>query len=400
MSIRGVFASHSALIGERMTDLSARVLMTGPGGMSPLLALSAGMPKESATNTSFSWIEDEHISGNQAVVTGGNSAATSLVMDDLGIWTTNTILLNQNTGEYLMVTALNTSTNTITVTRGFAGTTAATVTAADKLQSIGTAYEEGGGKPDPVSQKGSELLNYVQIFKNGWSITGTAQAVKYLTGNQLANNRQLCFAYHSEDIERAFIWGRKALTTLNGKQLRLSNGVLAQIEGYGGNVATANTGSTAGNLSLKDLFHWLRLLFDVQVKGMPNERIAFCGSGVLEKIQQMALLDGMYQLQPDSTSYGIQVTTLRGFNGQLKLVTHPLMVENAVWQNEIYVLHPGLISKRVLRETWTEEFGPSGHTNNGIDATEGYIADELGFQVKGAKTMGIYRNIQTAVKSN
>ena len=41
MSIRGVFASHSALPGERQTDLSARVLMTGFAGMAPLLALTA-----------------------------------------------------------------------------------------------------------------------------------------------------------------------------------------------------------------------------------------------------------------------------------------------------------------------------------------------------------------------
>lgn len=399
MAIRGVFASHAGLIGERQTDLSARVLMVGPGGMAPMLALSSGMPNEPAPQTSYSWIEDEHISGNQAIVTGGNSAATSLVVDSSGIWIPGTVLMNQNTGEYLLLTGIAADDVTLTVIRGFAGTTAAAVTAADRFQSIGTAFAEGSDRPSAVTQKGLERTNYVQIFKNGWAITGTANAVTWVTGSQMARNRELCFGYHAEDIERAFLWGRKGVRVVSNQQLRTSNGIIPQIEDYGGLVVSANTGGVAGQLSMKDLQNFMRRIFDKQAKGMPNERIAFCGSNLLELIQQMVMLDGMYEVQSKETDFGLLVTTINGFNGRLKLVTHPMMVENAQWQTELYVLHPGLIKKRTKRNSWTEQFDSQKQNNNGRDAIEGYIAVEMGFEVRGAQTMGIYRNIQTAVAS-
>lgn len=399
MAIRGVFASHAGLIGERGTDLSARVLMTGPGGMAPLLALSSGMQSAPATQTAFSWIEDEHISGNQLVVTGGNTVAVTIVMDDAGIWMPNTILWNQMTAEFMLLTAVAADNITCTIVRGFAGTTAATITAGDMIQSVGTAYAEGAGRPLPVTQKGDERLNYVQIFKNGWAITGTAKAITYLTGSQMAYNREMCFAYHAEDIERAFLWGRKSISVQGGKQMRTTNGIIPQIEQYGGLVQSANSNATAGQLTMNDLQIFMRKIFDVQAKGMPNERIAFCGSQLIGLIQQMVLRDSTYQVFVNESQYGMQVMTVVGFNGTLKFVTHPMMVENTLWQRELYVLHPGMIRKRVLRGTWTEEFSAAANTNAGVDADEGYIADELGFEVKAGRTMGIMRNIQTSGKS-
>lgn len=399
MALRGVFKSHSGLMGERETDLSARVLMTMPGGMATLLALSSGMPSAPVSNTSWSWIEDAHISGNQTVVTGGNTVATDIVFDDAGIWIPGQILMNENTGEYVLVTAVNADGITVSLSRGFAGTTAQTITTADTFQSLGTAFAEGSDRPSPVTQKGEERTNYVQIFKNAWAITGTARAVKYITGNQTAYNREMCFNYHAEDIERAFMFGRKSVSVVGGNQMRTSNGVVPQIEQYGGLVVTANTGGVAGQLSMKDLQNFMRRIFDVQAKGLPNERICFCGSSLLELIQQMVMLDTTYRVENMETSFGMKVTKINGFNGDLSFVTHPLMVENARWQRELYVLHPGLIRKRVLRGTWTEEFGADKQNNNGRDAVEGYIADELGFELKGAKTMGKYTNIQTATAS-
>lgn len=398
MAIRGIFASHNAIVGDRRTDLAARVLMTMPGGVAPMLALSSGMPTAPAADTAYSWIEDSHISGNtlaNGAVSG--TVATSIVVDDSNIWTPNTVIMNQTTGEYMLVTSI--TGNTVGVLRGLAGTTATAIADNDVLQSIGTAFEEGGGKPTPVTQRGESRTNYTQIFKNGWAITGTAESIDYITGSQLATNREQCLGYHAEDLERAFLWGKKDIRVINGKQFRLTNGILAQVESYGGLIEPANYGSVAGHQSLAGLQSFMRRIFDVRVKGMPNERIAFCGSIVLELVQNMVLKDTTYQIFANETEYGIRVLDLAFFNGTLKLISHPLMVENAIWQHELYVLHPGLIRKRIKRETWSEEFSPKKQNNNGTDATEGYIADELGFEVKGAATMGIMRNINVADKS-
>lgn len=397
MSIRGIFASHSGIIGDRVNDFSSKVLQVGWGGTAPLLALSSGMPTENVSNTSWSWIEDSHIAGNTEVVTGGNAAATTFTVVDTQLFVRHQILENQDTGEHMLVTGIN--GNTLTVRRGLAGTTASSITAGDKIQSIGTAFPEGGGKPDPISQRGEEFTNYVQIFKNGWSITGTAVAVKWHSGSQLATNKSQCAAFHAEDIERAFWFGRKAVTTLDGKQLRLSNGVVAQLEGYGGKIESAATGANAGDLSMRDLQVWLTEIFDVNIKGLPNERIAFTGSQTMQIIQDMVLQDSNYNIEANESEYGISVWSIKGFNHKVKFMTHPLFSENANWGRSLHVLHPGTIKKKVLRSSWSQEFTAGKQNNNGVDADEGFLAVEQGFEVKGARASGIMRDIRKAVAS-
>jgi hypothetical protein len=399
MAIRGIFASHSGIVGDRVNTLSGRVLRLDFGGTAPLLALSSGMKEERVMDTSYSWIEDAHISGNGAVGAGGELiGATTLTVVDAGIWTPNSILLVEATGEMLFITAVVSNTS-ITVLRGFAGTTAAAIPANGTLQLIGTAFEEGGGKPTPVMQAGESYVNYVQIFKNGWSVTGTVKAIQFLTGSKLAESKSQCAQFHAEDIERSFLWGRRSVTSRNNKEMRTSNGILAQVEDYGGLVQSAAYNSVSGAMSTAGIQEFMRIVFNRNAKGLPNERVAFTSTFVLNLVQQMVRKDTRYDLTVSDGEFGFKVVTLTFITNSLKLMTHPMMTENATWSKELYVLHPGLISKRVLRDTWTQEFTIGQNTNNGVDADEGFIADEMGFQLKGAPLCGIMRNIQTAAAS-
>jgi hypothetical protein len=395
MSIRGIFASHSGIVGERVGDLASRVLMLGYTGTAPLLALSSGMPKEPAGDTSYSWVEDSHISGNTVTTAAALAGDTIILVEDANIWTANSVIMNQTTGEYMLITEINSDTS-IDVLRGIGGTPAEAVGDGDVLQHVGTAFEEGGGKPSPVTQKGENRTNYVQIFKNGWAITGTAKAVKFHTGSQLAYNRSQALGYHVEDLERSFIFGRPDVRTINGKQMRMSGGIAYQIETYGGLVESANSGSS-GDLSIDDLLHFMRRVFDRNVKGMPNERITFTGSGVLEVISALVRRTTQYNISQGESAYGIKIMKIVGVNGDWTLATHPLFTENVVWGHELHCYHPGLIKKRVLRDTWEENFGAGSSNNNGIDAEEGFIGIETGWQAQAVETMGILRNIQNAV---
>jgi len=360
-----------------------------------MLALSSGMPKEPAGDTAFNWVEDSHLSGNTTATGAQTNVATSLNFADTSIWVPNSIIMNQTTGEYMFVSAVNSATN-ITAIRGIGGTTGTAIGNGDRFQHVGTAFEEGGARPSPITQKGESRTNYVQIFKNGWAVTGTAKAVKYHTGSQLAYNRQMALGYHVEDLERAFIFGRPGVMTLNNKQMRLSGGIVYQVENYGGLITTANVGG-AGNMNLDGIIAFLRQIFDRNVKGLPNERIAFAGSAVIERLNKMVRIGSQYQIATQETQWGIHVTKIIGINGDLTIMTHPLFVENTIWSNELHVYHPGLIKKRVLRDTWEESFGSESSNNQGNDSDEGFIAIECGFQTQSVETMGIMRNILAAV---
>lgn len=395
MSVQGIFMSNQGIVGERQGDFASAVLMTNPTGNAPFLAMTSGMPKEMTSDTTFTWFEDAHQDGRAAIVSGGTT--TTVVVDDGTFYPPNTILLVEETGEHIFVTA--SAGNSLTVVRGLAGTSVVSVNNTMNVQKIGNAFEEASSMPTAVTQQGAPRFNFVQIFRNGWAISGTAKAVKYLTGSKLAHNKQMCALYHSEDVERSFIYGKKAMTTLNGKQFRLTDGIIAQIENYGGVVETAATGATAGDLSRADLENFVQEVFNHNVKGQPNERITFCGNNVLGVINKMSFLDGQYNFSTGETKLGINVSTLQTPFGTIKFMTHQLMNENPVWNNEMYVLHPGGIKKRTLRDTFEENYDKSGNGVSGKDADEGCITFEGGIQVGAAKTMGIYRNIKKAVAS-
>ncbi len=393
MAVQGIFASNQGIVGERVGDFSSAMLMINPTGNTPLLGLTAGMPKENAADVAFTWFEDSHQAGRQDCVSGGTT--TTVVVADGSFYTPNTILLVEETGEHIFVTAA--SGNSLTVIRGLAGTSIVAIDNTMHVQKIGNAHEEASAKPTAVTQQGAPRTNYVQIFRNGWAISGTAKAVKYLTGSKLAHNKNMCATYHAEDIERSFIYGKKAITTYNGQQFRMTDGILTQIEQYGGDVRSANNSSTAGNISRGDLEDWIQAIFTYNVKDQPNERVAFAGNMALKTINRMAWLDGEYSFAQSETKLGVKIVEVMTPFGTLKLMTHAMMNENPVWTHEIYALHPGAIKKRVLRDTFPENYDKHGNGIAGRDADEGAITTEAGIQVGAAKTMGIYRNLKVAV---
>lgn len=400
MAIKGIFTSHQGIVGERSGDFASSILYYYPTGQAQMFAISAGIPTVGAGDTTFHWYEDSHISGRQAIVSGGTT--TAIVVADGSFYIPNQIHLVEETGEYVFITGV--SGNTLTVIRGLGGTAIVSVTNSMHVQLIGNAHEEASTKPQAVTQQGTPRSNLVQIWRNAWAISGTAKAVKYRTGDKLAKSKRECAMYHSEDMERSMLWGKKHLGTLNSNQFRLTDGVVTQIESFGGVVASAATdsgaGPVAGDLSLKDLTEFVRQVFSTSVKGMPNERIVYNGDIVLQALQHMTLADSVYNIEFNESAVGIKVGSLVTAFGTLKLLTHPMMNESPVWRHEMYVLHPGGLRKRMLRDTFDDDYDKSGTRANGVDADEGMMTTEGGMEVGAARCMGIYRNIQKGVKSD
>jgi len=399
MALKGIFTSHQGIVGERNGDFASAILQYYPTGQAQLLAISAGIPTEGAADTTFHWYEDSHISGRQATVSGGTT--TSVVVADGSFYVPNQILWVEETGEYLFVTAV--TGDTLTVVRGIGGTSVVSIDNTHHVQLIGNAHEEASEKPTAVSQQGTPRSNLVQIWRNAWAISGTAKVVKYRTGDKLAKNKRECAMYHSEDMERSLIWGKKHLSTLNGNQFRMTDGIVTQIESFGGVVETANSdpgdGAVAGNLHLVDFYDFIREVFATGVKGQPQERICFNGDIVLQVINRCTQLDGQYEISVNESEVGINVRKVITPFGSLSMLTHPMMNESPVWQKELYVLHPGGLKKRMLRDTFEDNYDKSGTRTNGKDADEGLMTTEGGMEVGGARCMGIYRNITKAVAS-
>jgi hypothetical protein len=387
MAVKGVFASDAGIVGNRKTDFASALLVTQPTGSAPLLALTSGMESIDISSTITTWFEENHLSG-RINVTNNATTGTTLTVDDASQVVAGTVFMIEATGEYVFVTAV--SGSNLTVERGFAGTTNTTINGSVTpvpIQRISTAYEEGSSKPTAIANLGFPRFNYTQIFRNAWDVTGTARRVEWHTGDVVAKNRQDCATFHAEDIERALLWGRKAIGHKNNQPFRMFDGILAQI------VTNVETQST--NVTRQDLRSFLEAVFSRNIKGKPNERIAFCGNTVVGVIEDIAFSEGVYNLKSGETEFGMKIMKWVTPFGDISLMTHPLMNQSPVWTKDLYVLHPGAMRMKYLRRT-KEDANETDGTRAGVDADYGVLTTECTVEYRAELTGGKYIGIDTA----
>ncbi len=387
MAVAGVFASDAGIVGDRRGDFASALLQVMPSGSAPLLALSSGMESAAAMDTAVTWFEENHMSG-RITVTNNAGTGTSFTVSDASFIMAGMIFLIESTAEHVFVTSV--SGSTLTVTRGFAGTTNTSIDGSSTpvdIQRIGTAHEEGSAKPTAVANLGFPRFNYMQIFRNAWDVTGTAQRIQFHTGDVVAKNMADAAFFHAEDIERSLWFGRKTVGHQNGHPFRTMDGIITQI--------TTNSSVQSTNVSYTDLRDFLEGIFARNIKGKPNERIAFCGNTVLGVIDTLAMTHGVMNLVPGATEFGMEVTKWMTPFGTISLMTHPLFNESGLWTKDLYVLHPGAIRMRWLRKTHHDQYASDG-TRAGADADFGVYTSELCIEYKAEITGGKYTGIDTA----
>jgi hypothetical protein len=172
------------------------------------------------------------------------------------------------------------------------------------------------------------------------------------------------------------------------------DGLETQIRLYGGQVQVA--GATT---SIEQFQDWLRRLFDYQIKGMPNERIAFAGSEALQVLQNAARRDAWYPIQTNQTDFGLNIHQFTHMGNTLKILSHPMLIENPVWNRNIYAFHPGSVTMHWLRKTAVYDSGSNKMREDGIDATTGDYLSELTMSVGVASVNGIFSGLTAPAKS-
>lgn len=390
MAVKGVFASDQNIAGSRKGDFASGILMTMPTGSAPLLALSSGMESVDASDTVVTWFEENHLSG-RINVTNNAGTGTSMVVDDASQAVAGLVYLVESTGEYFYVESV--SGSTLTVTRGFGASTAQALdgsSTAEPIQRIASAHEEGSAKPTSIANLGFPRFNYMQIFRNPWDVTGTARAVEYHTGDLVAKNKRDAGIYHSEDMERAMIWGTQAIGVQNGKPFRTMAGIQEQV--------TTNVTAQSTNTTWSDIDDFLQDIFARNIKGKPNERVAFCGNTVLQVLNKIARTDGnttQINLVPGQTDFGMKITKWMTPYGDVSLLTHPLFNESPIWTKDLMVLHPGAMRTRYLRRT-SEDTNDRDGTRAGADADFGVLTTEMCLEYRSEITGGLFTGIDTA----
>ena len=211
MTFTGKAIHSTGVFATVAEDVSDDISMISPSE-TPLLDALAQAPMESK-NVLHEWLEESL--GPNTIATSAivNDDATGfLVHDGSGGATTSVlqvgaVLKNLTTGEYVQIDG--TSGNTITVTRGFGSTSAATITANSTWYLVGDAALEGADVVGDISMPRVRKTNYCQIFKKDIIVSGTVQAVNHLGGidDEYEHQRMARLRESIRDLEKTVIQG-------------------------------------------------------------------------------------------------------------------------------------------------------------------------------------------------
>lgn len=138
------------------------------------------------------------------------TGTTALVVDDASVFDVDDVV--QASTEYMLVTVVNTATNTLTVVRGYAGTTAlASIVTDTPVYLAGNSRTGAAINLDAMSLGQVIAEQWLQTFQHAYSVGGaTATNTGFVSehGLPLDRDRWNCLRRTTFDIEDAIAYGR------------------------------------------------------------------------------------------------------------------------------------------------------------------------------------------------
>jgi len=280
-TIRGTFGTNQFESGIKKLDVRDFIFQLQPEE-APFTTLLQRIRKEPTVDVEFSWFEDDLLGKYTAInnATGYNTSATTLKVDRADIFIVNDIVKNTRTGEVMLITAIDTTNNTITVTRAWGVTAAAAINDDDPIFRLGNAQAEGWSAPGSVITKKVKKSNYIQIFSKTVEFTTTAAAIATYGGKRRDYERKKKGVELKRDLESQFLFGEPKLDT-SGPQPRYQTGGLLYFLQQG-NAPALNANGKKLTKSAFDLF--MRELFTYG----SSEKILIASPMIIGQINEWA----------------------------------------------------------------------------------------------------------------
>ena len=200
----------------------------------------------------FDWMHDTILTPRSslgALITGGQDYLTVASGERLRFSTGDVITLNVagNTSEVIRVTGYGSTTDSLTLTRAYAGTAMTYATSA-VIVGLGTALAEGSAPETARTVDRTQVSNLTQIFgptKVDMSRT-EQQVAKYGVGNEFTHQLMSRMSENAIAREQAYLYGQKTQST--GSKIRTTAGLDAFIAT---NVTTATSLDTASLVAVQ-----------------------------------------------------------------------------------------------------------------------------------------------------
>lgn len=391
---------------ERPKNFREGILRWNPNGTAPIFALTSKAGKKTVDDPEFSWWAE----GNPLIrlqVNGSHASGVTLINVDSADPTASTLGANLGTatnlkpGDILLVepAADNATFNhelievdnvlsdtQFTARRGAGGTTAATIGDDIFLTLIGSAYAEGTGVPRAVSRNPVKYNNYIQIFKDTYELTGTADATTTRTNNGYSEDKKRTMFRHASNIEHSILFGRKAETTGdNGKPKRFMGGLREMIP-------ASNVTVFGAAVTPSSFLDAIAPVFDFDT-GAGDTRIVMAGNQALINLSKVFAGQVTFNVNNVVKVYGMDFQEFIMPNGRVLLKSHPLMSRHGLYKKSAFVLDFDAI-KYVTQKGRPDAKAHDDVQNRDEDVRRGFIQSDASLMVDyGGLTMAYLGNI-------
>lgn len=342
-------------------------ILSNVKGKDPVSGKAKSLKKKETTDPEFKWFEDTFGTREGATATGQtgkNIASTPTVAVAAGTgvnFSVGDVIKFVASGYTFLITAI--STDTLTLSNELGGTTGTVDLSSLTVWIIGNANEEGAGLRTLKGTESVEKTGYCQIFRTPFGVSETSKNTKtFIRENDFDYQRRKKGIEHMVDIERAFLFGKKAkITGAGGKPQRFTGGIIPQISTY----ATANVDTEAEfEAFLEDAF-----------ENGEVEKYAFCGPAFISQVNQWA--KNKMQVLPKDKTYGIQITQYISAHGTLNLIKHDLL-KGSPYGNYCVVVDMAAVWYRYLTNRDTKLL--TDRQDNGDDERIDEYLSEVGLQ--------------------
>jgi len=215
------------VVGKRESVVDEMLLLS-PHQIPLLSLVGFGEP---VYNTKHEWVEDEMFAYETILTAAVDDVATTLNVADGSIFRPKHVI--QVDEEYMLVDAVD--GNTVTVTRGYLGSTAAAHNQDTVVEILYNETEEGAKAREARANQRKIVENYTQIFEETIEVSGSLMAVaQYGVNDEYERQRLHKQSELALQLEKAMIAGPGINNGLKRYMKGIRNFIVSNVEDAGG----------------------------------------------------------------------------------------------------------------------------------------------------------------------
>lgn len=311
-------ATYSAGVNlpELVEDVSDLIGIISPYETPLLDAL--GDPMRAAHNTYHQWLEDELLPNKDSIDDDSIINPTTDTQFDVAHGSRFRIgdqIQIEGSRELMLVT--NVSGNTLTVVRGYAGTTPQALVDLQTINILGNAALEGAEKPTARFTNRSRKSNYTQIFTAAVEVSGTDLAANQLgLADEMDYQKQERLREMLRDLENTVINGGQPTANPQGNDTvrRTMKGIISHLATHAFTIGQAGF-PTGADLDETKINYVLRKVWENS-----NSHIDLIVVNGYQKRKINAFLSGSRSYGADDTTYRDMVSLYQSDFGVCRII--------------------------------------------------------------------------------